>query len=153
LGPNFTVGENCDVAIETKPSRSGQVIVSGASEQGDHVSRRLGELGKERFVYASREGLWHTAVDIGARIFKDFVVGRLDGLPVRAPADGVVRGVARDGSRIPVGVKLLEIDPRGRDAQWTGIDDRSNLIAKAVLKAVQDRQLERAARSSSSILA
>ena len=103
--------------------------------------------------YASREGLWHTAVDIGVRVFKDFVVGRLDGLPVRAPIDGVVRGVARDGSRIPPGVKVLEIDPRGREAQWTGMDNRSTLIARAVLKAAQGGELERAAKSDSSILA
>ena len=153
LGPNFVVGENCDIGIETKPTRSGRLIKRGSSENADHDPQRLGGLGKERFVHASREGLWHTAVDIGVRVFKDFVVGRLDGLPVCAPVDGVVRGVARDGSRIPPGVKVLEIDPRGRDAQWTGIDSRSTLIARSVLKAAQGGNLERAAKSSSSILA
>jgi len=74
-------------------------------------------------------------------------------LPVCAPVDGVVRGVARDGSRIAPGVKVLEIDPRGRDAQWTGIDNRSTLIARSVLKAAQGGELERAAKSNSSILA
>ena len=99
LGPNFVVGENCDMAIETKPTRPGRLVKRGSSEKANHVPQRLGGLGKERFVHASREGLWHTAVDIGVRVFKDFVVGRLDGLPVRAPIDGLVRGIARDGSR------------------------------------------------------
>jgi hypothetical protein len=48
---------------------------------------------------------------------------------------------------------VLEIDPRGRDAQWTGIDNRSTLIARSVLKAAQGGELERAPKSSSSILA
>jgi hypothetical protein len=151
LGPNFMVGENCDLAIENRPSRSGRLIRRGSAAHADHISQRLGGVGEERFVYASREGLWHTAVDIGIRVFKDFVVGRLDGLPVHAPIDGVVRGVVRDGSRIPAGVKVLEIDPRGRNAQWTGIDNRSNVIAKTVLRAAHDSNLERAARSISSL--
>lgn len=137
LGPNFVVGENCDIAIETKPARSGRLILHGATEQADHIAQPLGDAGQERFAYAGRAGLWHTAVEIGVRVFKGFVVGRLDGLPVRAPIDGVVRGVARDGARIPRGVKLLEIDPRGRAAQWTGIDPRSKRIAMAVLDVAQ----------------
>ena len=31
LGPNFVVGENCDIAIETKPSRSGRLVKRGSS--------------------------------------------------------------------------------------------------------------------------
>ena len=152
LGPNFMVGENCDIAIETKPTRSGRLIRRGSAEQANHTPQRLGGVGKERFEYASREGLWHMAVDIGIRVFKGFVVGRLEGLPVRAPIDGFVRGVVRDGSRIPAGVKVLEIDPRGRHAQWTGIDNRSNLIAKAVLKATHASNLEQATASISALL-
>jgi hypothetical protein len=37
---------------------------------------------------------------------------------------------------VPAGAKLLEIDPRGRRANWTGIDSRSQAIAKAVTKAI-----------------
>jgi hypothetical protein len=47
-----------------------------------------------------------------------------------------LRGIVRDGSEVPAGVKLLEIDPRGRHAQWTGIDDRGRTIAKAVMTAI-----------------
>jgi hypothetical protein len=47
---------------------------------------------------------------------------------------------------------VLEIDPRGRHAQWTGIDNRSNLIAKAVLKATHDSNLEQATASISALL-
>jgi hypothetical protein len=33
-------------------------------------------------------------------------------------------------------VKLLEVDARGRDARWTGIDERGSSIAEATVKAI-----------------
>ena len=55
---------------------------------------------------------------------------------MRAPFDGILRGVVRDGTEVPAGVKLLEIDSRGRKASWTGTDDRGRLIANAVAGAI-----------------
>ncbi len=55
---------------------------------------------------------------------------------MRAPFDGILRGIVRDGTEVPSGVKLLEIDSRGRKAHWTGIDSRGQLIANAVAKAI-----------------
>jgi xanthine dehydrogenase accessory factor len=65
------------------------------------------------------------------------VLGHLSGVPIAAPRDGILRGIVRDGSEIAAGVKLLEIDPRGRFAQWTGIDERGRAIAKATLTAIR----------------
>jgi hypothetical protein len=136
LGPNFAVGVNCDIAIETRPVRIGAIVRKGGTDQADGISRALGGVGRERFVYSDRQGVWHTAVDIGMRTFKGFVVGHLDGEPVHAPIDGAVRGIVRDSMTVAAGVKLLEIDARGRDARWTGIDDRGRAIAEATLKAI-----------------
>ena len=63
-------------------------------------------------------------------------MGHLGGEVVRAPFDGILRGVVRDGTEVPAGVKLLEVDPRGRGASWTGTDSRARIIATAVTKAV-----------------
>lgn len=148
LGPHFAVGRNCDIAVETKPTCVGQLVQNGETEAADHVADRLGGVGKERFVYAERRGLWHSALDIGVRVFKDFVVGHLDGEPVRVPLDGVLRGVVRDGLQVPAGVKLLEIDPRGRAAKWTGIDQKSELLASAVARALRVALAERVGASA-----
>jgi xanthine dehydrogenase accessory factor len=136
LGPNFAVGVNCDIAIETRPAVIGAIVRDGWTDQADGVSRPLGGIGAERFVYSERQGFWRTAVDIGMRTFKAFVVGHLDGVPVRAPIDGLLRGIVRDSTAVPAGVKLLEIDARGRDARWTGIDERGRSIAEATVKAI-----------------
>jgi hypothetical protein len=136
LGPGFAGDVNCDVAIETRPGKAGQIIQQGYADPPDGVSRHLGTLGQERFARAEFAGRWNTAIDIGTRVFKDFVVGHLGNTPVRAPFDGILRGVVRDGTEVPAGVKLLEIDARGRKAGWTGTDDRGRLIANAVTAAI-----------------
>jgi xanthine dehydrogenase accessory factor len=142
LGPNFAVGVNCDIAIETRPVRIGAIVREGCTDRADGVSRPLGGVGGERFVYSDRQGLWHTPVDIGMRTFKGFMVGHLDGVPVHAPIDGVLRGIVRDSTAVAAGVKLLEIDARGRHASWTGIDERGRSIAEATITAIglHDRQ-------------
>lgn len=138
LGPGFSVGGNCDVAIETRPARNGTVLGAGATDAADGRSARLGEAGGERFARADRPGRWRTALEIGTRLFRGVTVGLLDGVPVAAPIDGVLRGVVRDGTEVPEGVKLLEIDPRGRRrASWTGIDERGAAIADAVVRAAR----------------
>ncbi|MFC0239197.1 xanthine dehydrogenase [Rhodopseudomonas telluris] len=135
LGPGFATEVNCDAAIETRPGRSGLIVAHGWTDAADGVASPLGDAGAERFQYSQTTGRWHSAVEIGSRVFKGFVLGHLSGEPVRAPCDGIVRGIVRDGSEVPVRVKLLEIDPRGRHAQWTGIDNRGRSIADAVCRA------------------
>jgi xanthine dehydrogenase accessory factor len=136
LGPGFCGGTNCDVAVETRPDKAGQIIEHGPAEAPDGVSRRLGSHWGERFARSEFSGRWQTALEIGTRVFKDFVVGHLGNVSVRAPFDGILRGVVRDGTEVPAGVKLLEIDSRGRRASWTGIDSRGQLIANAVAEAI-----------------
>jgi xanthine dehydrogenase accessory factor len=140
VGPGFSGGANCHAAIETRPGKVGRIVQRGTTDAADGVPRRLGGCYEERFVRAEIAGRWHTAIEIGTRVFKDFVIGHIGHVPVRAPFDGALRGVVRDGTEVPAGVKLLEIDPRGRRASWSGIDPRSQLIAKSVTRAVALRE-------------
>ncbi|ABD89839.1 xanthine dehydrogenase [Rhodopseudomonas palustris] len=141
LGPQFTVDVNCDIAVETRPAKNGTVVRTGHTDAADGVARSLGGVGAERFVYSDRQGRWHTPLEIGTRIFKGVVLGHLDGQPVPASIDGVLRGLVRDSTLVPAGVKLLEIDPRGANAVWTGTDERGRDIAKATLTAIRLRAL------------
>ena len=56
LGPNFIVGENCDIAVETRPDRTGGLVESGETRMDDGKPRMLGGVGRERFVYTDRAG-------------------------------------------------------------------------------------------------
>lgn len=143
LGPNFIVGENCDIAVETRPIRSGAIVEQGATDDFDGVPNPLGGAGKERFVYAESDGIWHTPVEIGTRVFRGLSLGKLQGHSIVAPIDGFLRGLARDGVCVPAGAKLLEVDPRGRRAQWTGVDRRGRGIADATVQAIRQAQKRR----------
>ncbi|MDH6263256.1 xanthine dehydrogenase [Bradyrhizobium sp. BR13661] len=137
LGPGFSTNFNCDVAVETRPGKIGLVADTRWTDAADGVASALGDVGAERFVYSQFAGRWHTPVEIGTRVYRDLVLGHLSGVPLLAPRDGILRGIVRDGSEVPAGVKLVEIDPRGRDAQWTGTDDRGRAIASATVAAVR----------------
>ncbi len=137
LGPSFSSSSNCDVAVETRPGKIGTVTDARWTDAADGVASSLGDIGAERFVYSPFAGRWHTPVEIGTRVYRDLVLGHLSGVPVLAPRDGILRGIVRDGSEVPAGVKLLEIDPRGRDAQWSGTDPRGRAIASATAAAVR----------------
>jgi len=122
------------------------VVTAGATQTAERIAGFvIGGVGRERFVYSPHDGLWHTPVDPGMRVFKGFVLGHLDGAAIHAPIDGVLRGIVRDGLRIPAGVKLLEIDPRGRNAKWTGMDERGRAIADATVAALQMAAARKAA--------
>jgi len=137
LGPGFSASFNCDAAVETRPGKVGLVGREAWTDTADGVASKLGDVGAERFIYSPFAGRWRTPVEIGTRVYKDLVLGHLSDSPITAPRDGILRGIVRDGSEIPAGVKLVEIDPRGRHAQWTGIDQRGRAIADATLTAVQ----------------
>jgi xanthine dehydrogenase accessory factor len=76
-------------------------------------------------------------------VFRDVSIGNFNGQSIIAPIDGVLRGLARDGVHVPSGAKLLEVDPRGRRARWTGIDARSRSIADATVQAIRRAQKRR----------
>ncbi|WP_158670349.1 xanthine dehydrogenase [Bradyrhizobium guangdongense] len=137
LGPGFSSNSNCDVAVETRPGKIGLVTDQHWTDAADGVASLLGNVGAERFVYSQFAGRWRTPVEIGTRVYKGLVLGHLSGAPMLAPRDGILRGIARDGIEVPVNVKLFEIDPRGRHAQWTGTDERGRSIARAVQGAIE----------------
>lgn len=149
LGPGFCASENCDFAIETRPPTAGRILQQGTTDEGDRIVRRLGVYGAERLVYAATPGKWHTCHDIGQQVAKGTIVGHLGTSAVRAPLDGVLRGIVRDGTEVPADVKLLEVDGRGRNAKWAGIDARARTIAKAVTKAISLQEAKTEAKRAS----
>lgn len=152
LGPSFAAGENCDYAIETHPKKAGRIMASGATDKADGIPPRLGRRGAERFAVSGMPGRWYTPLEIGFRIFKDYTVGFLGDVAVDAPFDGILRGLVRDGTEVPAGAKLLEIDPRGRKANWTGIESRAQRIAKGVVEALARHRRNAAATTARSFL-
>ncbi|ACK52532.1 conserved hypothetical protein [Methylocella silvestris BL2] len=128
VGPGFDDKLNCDVAVplgQPAPVK----LAGGATEDS--------AAGSKNFVFAHRRGSWRTAVDLGSRAFRGFVVGHVGGEPLAAAADGILIGIVRDGTEVVEGDVLAEVDPRTRQAAWTGMDATGRLTAKAVMRALQ----------------
>jgi hypothetical protein len=117
LGAGFQAAANCDIAVDLPDPPAD-------AEEG-------------RAVRSPVRGVWRTPVEIGAYIFKDFTLGHLDGVAIRAPMDGVIAGAVRDGTEVMSGVDLVEIDRRAREIQWRGVDVRGQAIAGVVLAAIE----------------
>jgi hypothetical protein len=143
LGPGFTIGENCDIAIETGNQCCGAILTEGSTSGPEPAPTALCAVNGECFVRASCDGVWHTPLEIGAQVLRGEKLGQLGRTTIRAPLDGVLRGLARDGHFIRTGCGLIEIDPRGRRGKWTGLDSRGRRIADATLVAIRETQKRR----------
>ena len=136
LGPGFTVGKNCDLAVETKPLKIGVLVAGGTTAPADCTPETIGGFSRERFVYAPLEGCWRTPFELGGRVYKGMPIGHIDRERIIAPIDGILRGIARDGTEMPEGVQLVEVDPRIYRRWQMTIEDRPRLIAEATLRAL-----------------
>jgi len=148
LGPGFIAGTNVDIAIETAPEATGRILRRGETIPAHGKSAPIAGIGRKRFAYAPRAGLWWTHRVIGEAIDAGAVVGLCAGTQVRAPLAGFLRGLIRPGSEAPAGIRLLEVDPRATRAQCFGIPRRAAVIARATLTAL--RSLTDTSRQSDS---
>lgn len=139
LGPNFKAGENVDIAIETSwGSHLGSVIRSGGTKDLTGEPRELGNLRRERFVYAPASGTFHTGFAIGAVVEAGTPIGTIGEIAILAPATGRLRGLSHNDATVEIGAKIVEVDPRPDSEMLRGIGERPRRIAEGVLKAIRD---------------
>jgi len=137
LGPNFMAGETTDLAVETSwGDELGAVIDSGSTRPLAGEPRPLAGHARDRFVYAPVAGVFRTTYRIGDVVCPEDVVAHIGDMTLRAPLDGVLRGLTHDGVPVWEGSKVIEVDPRGPAAVVTGIGERPGRIADGVLGAV-----------------
>ena len=65
----------------------------------------------------------------------DDIIGHVDYTPVRAPLDGVLRGLLRSGLKVTIGFKLGDVDPRGDASRCYRVSDKARAIGGGVLEA------------------
>jgi hypothetical protein len=138
LGPGFDAGVNVHIAIETAPEVAGAVLCAGPTRDAPGRSEPIAGIGPERFSRAPHAGTWLTSACIGDVVAAGTLVGFCGGDGVCAPLDGRLRGLVRDGTTVRRAAKLLEVDPRGEDAWWSGITPRTAAIAAGTLEAVRE---------------
>ena len=143
LGPGFAAGVDCDCVIETNRGHDlGRIIVSGSAQANTGDPGEIAGFTTERVLRAPAAGSFRTGLEIGSTVRKGDVIGQVAGQPVCAGLDGVLRGLIRPGTEVVKGIKLGDIDPRGRREYCDTISDKARSIAGAVLEAIM-RDLNR----------
>lgn len=123
VGKGFVSGEDCDAVVGAR------VTVEVAQRERRHAQQML-------LMRSPEAGRWHTPLDVGTRIYKGFALGYLGSNIVKAPVDGVLRGIARDDTSVPVGAELVEITTGQGTRRWWGLDARGVRICEEVLGAL-----------------
>lgn len=140
LGPNFVAGETTDVAIETQwGEHLGAVVERGPTRPLGGEPRAFEGHARDRFVYAPVAGVMRTRAQIAQRVSAGELVATIGDEQLRAPLDGILRGLVHDGVPVEAGAKVLEVDPRGDVEKVRGIGARPARIAEGVLAAMSAR--------------
>jgi len=137
LGPGFAAGDDCHIVIETNRGHNlGRILLSGSAEPNTGIPGEIAGHTAARVMRAPAVGTFETDRTIGDRVRAQDVIGHVAGHPVTARIDGVLRGLIRSGTAVTPGLKLGDIDPRGRREYCHTISDKARAIAGAVLESV-----------------
>ncbi len=137
LGPGFTAGKDVHIVIETNRGHHlGKVIRNGTAEPDTGIPGEIGGYTVQRVLRTMKKGTFHPYKEIGDRINKGSVVAVVDDFPVIAEISGVVRGLLREGVEVKKGLKVGDIDPRGKRELCFTISDKARSIGGGVLEAI-----------------
>lgn len=138
LGPGFEAGKDVDVVVETMRGHDlGRLIFQGKPEANTGIPGIIKGYGKERVVYSENEGIIKNIKDIGDIVKEGEVITTVDGVAVKSSLTGVIRGLIRDGYRVPKGFKIGDVDPRVDEKKnCFTISDKARNIGGAALEAL-----------------
>jgi len=147
LGPNFAAGATSHYVVETAWGDAlGSVIEAGAALPLQGEPQPIAGRQRERYVYAPCAGVFCTRLRIGDSVDAGQAIATIGGNYLHAPLAGRLRGLTHDGAPVERGGKVIEVDPRGEDAQIYGIGVRPGRIAAGVLEAIARAQAAPASR-------
>ncbi len=137
LGPGFRAGADVHRIVETSRGHNlGRVIEDGEAEPDTGIPGETGGYTWERVLRAPGNGRFMGSKKIGDPVKRGEVIARVEGLPVEAGIDGVLRGILRDGFSVQQGMKVGDVDPRGIRAHCFTISDKARAIGGGVLEAI-----------------
>lgn len=137
LGPGFTAGVDVHAVIETNRGHDlGRVILEGEAEKNTGIPGIIEGFGEERVLRAPCEGAVKVISDIGEIVDIDETVMFIGDQPVKSKIKGVVRGCIRNGVKVPSGMKIGDVDPRGKLTNCFTISDKARNIAGGTLEAI-----------------
>ena len=137
LGPGFDAGSDVHLVIETNRGHNlGRIIPAGSAESNTGIPGSIGGYTEERVLRASNDGKFIPRKSIGDTVTVDDIIGFVEKTAVGTQIGGVVRGLIRPQTSVKIGMKLGDIDPRGRQDYCFTISEKARAIGGAALEAV-----------------
>ena len=141
LGPGFEAGVDADAVVETNRGHDlGRVLLNGRAEPDTGVPGLIAGVGSDRVLHAPVAGVVQNLKRIGDQVQAGEPVMALIGAEGRvtlaAAVDGMLRGLIRPGFQAHAGLKVADVDPRGRREHCFTISDKGLAVAGGVLEAV-----------------
>jgi len=137
LGPGFCAGVNVHYVIETNRGHFlGRVIEKGEAEPDTGIPGAIGGYTWERVLRAPGEGKIRGKKQIGERVQKGEIVAEVEGKPVAALIEGVLRGILRDGVLVTEKMKVGDVDPRANREHCFTVSEKARAIGGGVLEAI-----------------
>jgi xanthine dehydrogenase accessory factor len=137
LGPGFEAGRDTHLVVETNRGHYlGRLLAEGSAEPNTGVPGPVAGITKDRVLRAPGEGIWQSDAEIGDAVRKGDMVGSVDGKPVNALINGVLRGMIRPGIPVTEGLKIGDIDPRGVKEYCSTISEKALAISGGVLEGI-----------------
>ena len=152
LGPNFAAGVTVHAAVETGWGPDlGKVVWQGTTRPLEGEPQTIAGHARDRYVYAPAAGIFRTRLHVGDRVSEGQDIAAVDGTVLRAPISGILRGLTHDDVPVAKKTKVIEVDPRGEEANVVGIAERPRRIALGILEAVRtwERGIRRVEASDS----
>ncbi len=137
LGPGFEACKDAHMVIETNRGHNlGRILLKGCPEPNTGAPGNINGYTTQRVLRAPCSGIFNSSLSIGALIKKNDVIGRVDGKPVVAQIDGVLRGQIRNHTEVKEKLKIGDIDPRANRQYCTTISEKARAIGGSVLEAI-----------------
>jgi len=137
LGPGFKAGDDAHFVVETNRGHNlGHLLLNGSAEPNTGIPGSVRGITSERVLRAPADGRWKSLMDIGDMVIKGDLVGSVTETPVKAQIGGILRGIIRPGINVKTGLKIGDIDPRGRKDYCNTISEKALAVGGGVLEGI-----------------
>lgn len=137
IGPGFTAGTDCDALIETKRGPFlGRVYWQGTADADTGLPEPVGKHQGDRVLRAPDNGKLVSLSKIGEIVNAGEIIATVNGNPVIAAFDGVLRGLIQDGVNVSKNMKIGDLDPRMDKRLCWQVSDKALAIGGGVLEAI-----------------
>ena len=141
LGPGFSAPQNCHAVIETNRGHSlGRVYWEGSAMDDTGIPEQVLGIRTARVLRAPTDGKLIAHGDIGEHFDQGEIICEVDGIPLKAPFAGSLRGLIRPGLNVKKGLKIGDLDPRDDPRYCTMISDKALALGGSVLEAVLSKK-------------